>query len=65
MLLFAVIIVIALCAMPLAAALNIEIEKPLRNRRLRPQNRPKPPDDILVLPQPKLSISAPTEKTAA
>jgi hypothetical protein len=33
MLLFTLIIIICLCAMPVAAALNIEIEKPLRNRR--------------------------------
>jgi hypothetical protein len=55
MLLFAVIIVIALCVMPLAAALNIEIEKPLRKRGFGPEYLPQVPDDIMVLPQPKPS----------
>jgi hypothetical protein len=65
MLLFALIIIIVLCALPIAAALNIEIEKPLRNRSLRRQKGSKAPDDILVLPQPKLGISKPIEKKAA
>jgi hypothetical protein len=65
MLLLGLLIIAVLCALPIAAALNIEIEKPLRNRGLRPQKSPKPPDDILVLPQPKLSISKNIEKKAA
>jgi hypothetical protein len=51
--------------MPLAAALNIEIEKPLRKKGLQPRTSPKAQDDILVLPQPKLSMSTPIKKKAA
>jgi peptidoglycan/LPS O-acetylase OafA/YrhL len=64
MLLFALIIVICLFAMPLAAALNVEIEKPLRNRGSQPKTTPKTPD-LLVLPQAKLSMSKSVGKKAA
>ena len=64
MLLFTLLIIIVLCALPIAAAINVEIEKSLRNRGISRQDIPRTPDDIMVLPQPK-RISAPIEKKAA
>jgi hypothetical protein len=65
MLLFALITILCLCVMPLAAVLNIEIEKPLRNKGLRPKTSFKTGDDIMVLPQPKVITSTPHAQKAA
>jgi hypothetical protein len=65
MLLFTLIVIIVLFAMPLAAALNVEIENSLRKKGIRPEEYPKPEDDIMILPQPKSRPSAPARKKAA
>jgi hypothetical protein len=56
---FLLLTIVCLFLMPLAAALNVEIEKSLRNRGIRPEEYPKPEDDIWVLPEPKPSTSTP------
>jgi hypothetical protein len=65
MLLFAVLIVVVLCALPIAAAINIEIEKPLRKRGFGPEYLPQVPDDIMVLPPPQPSGTTRIDKKAA
>jgi hypothetical protein len=56
---FLLLTIVCLIMMPLGAALNIEIEKSLRKKGLRPQEYPKPEDDIWLLPEPKHSTSKP------
>ena len=59
---FLLITIVCLFMMPLGAALNIEIEKSLRKKGQRPQEYPKPEDDIWLLPESKSSTSTPAGK---